>query len=272
MSTTTTSTSTSTGASVEGATLSNLVETLTTLNNTHDTMNEEERSDLLDKKRALAVNMALNDLLTSDDAQANILAGTQKAAREGRKTFRLTQWTLTEGRHYNGCWLLDMLNRGELLTRMQDWLNEACDDGLRVFYHPLKRKSNNAPTTFAIALSWDSARFGELEEIIENNRQSAQRRHDGRQDNRVHRGGGGGRRPNFTRRPRRDGHDGHDDRRDGGNRSYQRRGGDDHRGGDDRRGGNRGYQRRGGDERDERPRHQFGRSQDFNRRRRSDDE
>ena len=265
MSTTTTSTSADVATTVtsgEGeTTLSNLVETLNVLNDTHDAMNEDERADLLVKKRVLAVNMALNDLLASADAQANILAGTQKAAREGRKTFRLSQWTLTEGRHYNGCWLLDMLNRGDLLTRMQDWLNENCSEGLRVFYHPLKRKSNNAPTTFALALSWDTDRFNELEEIIENNRQSAQRRQENRQDRQD-----GDRRPNFTRRPRRD------DR--GGDRRNYQRGGDrrDDRRGDDRRGGYRGYQRRDDRGGDERPRHQFGRAQDFNRRRRTDDE
>ncbi len=260
-----TTTSTTVPTTETTTTLPTLVSTLNMLNTNYNDLSDEERTEFIERSRVLAVNEALNDLLTSSDAQAAFLVGTQKSATAGRSTFRLTQWTMMDSRSYHGHYLLNLLKKGDLLTRMQAWLDDTCGEGLRVYYHPLKR-TNNSPITFALTVSWDASRFHEVDDILERNRQTGQdRSHDTRtHDNRSDRGHTrtnyrndtrSNTNTNFSRRPRNDERDNFSGDRRNDRSDTQRR---------------TNYRR---NDRDERPmRNQFGRTQDFGHHRRNGDD
>jgi hypothetical protein len=272
-------------------TLGSLVSNLNELNTSYDAQTDEERTESIDRARLIAVNEALSDILTSDAAQANLLKETVKAASSGRRTLRLRQWTMSEGLRYNGRFLLDLLNKSELLERMQAWLTDNCTDGIRVFYHPIKRTSNNAQPSFAVTLSWDSSRFDELAEIIEHNRDTSKKRTRENQDRRNGGGGGdrrGDRRATFSRRPERSNGGGSSGGYRGNSGGYRGNGGNGGNGGSrggeegDRNTGDRNsyrrntrgsgqqqgsYRRNNADS----GRQQFGRTQDFGRQSRTGD-
>lgn len=236
-------------------TTSSLLDELTELNNEYD----KDPDVVLTRERALAVEQALDQLLTSDDGRVRFESGVRDASRAGRKTYRLrvgqnqTSWGFREALKFHGRYLLDLLNKSELLDMMQDWLDtnyRTESKRFRVFYHKLANTHNK----FALTVSWDSSGFEEIDQIISHNREVTERR---RREREVHREDGEeretrredageereDRRPQFRGgfRPRRDG-----DRGDRGDRGGRRGG----RGGFRRN--DRGFRSRGGDRGDRR--------------------
>ena len=216
---TTTFTSTSTSTPV-----SNLLAEVTQLNQEYS----KDPDASLAQQRALAVRQAMTSLLTSDEAHARFEEDVRDAGRQGAKTTRLLvngkrSWGISENVRYNGRYLLDLFNKSELLELMQDWLDEKYGSTdtqrFRVFYHKLRTDSDTGRhhrPRFAVVVSWDTERAGEVDEIIARNREITETH---RRDRETRREGDteptdGDRRPQF--------------------RSYRPRGGD--RRGDHRRG------------------------------------
>lgn len=222
---TTTETSTSTSTPV-----SNLLAEVTQLNQEYS----KDPDASLAQQRALAVRQAMTSLLTSDEAHARFEEDVRDAGRQGAKTTRLLvngkrSWGISENVRYNGRYLLDLFNKSELLELMQDWLDEhygsTDTQRFRVFYHKLRTDSDTGRhhrPRFAVVVSWDTERAGEVDEIIARNREITETHRRDRETRRE-----GDAEPT-------DGTDGTDgDRRRPQFRSYRPRGGDR---GDTRRG------------------------------------
>lgn len=142
-----------------------LLDEVTKLNDAY-TSNPEE---VLTKARAVALEQALSSLLTNSDARELFERGVKTSAAEGKKTYRLAAWRLSDSLKYNGRFLLDLLNKSELLDMMQDWLDEHYKTEsmrFRVFHHKVK----NTRDQFALTVSWDQERFDSIDEIIERNK------------------------------------------------------------------------------------------------------
>lgn len=116
-----------------------------------------------------AVELACERLLTSDAARSAFEDNARASASEGRKTCRLVSWRLTDDLRFNGRYLLDLLNRSELLGILQDWLDEHYGTGLRVFHHKVSGSTNE----FSLTVSWDPEGFADIDDIIRRNREMA---------------------------------------------------------------------------------------------------
>lgn len=203
--------------------------------------------------REEATEYFLQKLLTSDEAKArfeeNALHRSKTGAPEGRPVTNMTVPVHTwQGRSesYKEVALSDLLDRDDLLTRMQDWINATYGENkLRIFNHQVRAFNNQVRNSreTRLTVSWNKDGFDKIDEIIEKNRVRAQRnvekqrqrREDGpsgdrdddhrrdydrddrrrdydradRTDRRPWREGGGGGGPRRDYRPRRD----YDDRR-----------------------------------------------------------
>ena len=154
-----------------GSTSAPLLEQVVQLNSEY----KKNPDEVLAQARALAIEQALQHLLTGETARAAFEAGVRSAAAEGKTTYRITTWNLADGLKFNGRYLLDLLNKGELLGMMQDWLDENYkteDKQFRIFHHKVARVHNR----FALVVSWDKEGFASIDEIISHNREMVGRR------------------------------------------------------------------------------------------------
>ena len=145
--------------------------------------NSKCRSDANVAKTSLAIvreqatDYFLESLLTSPAARSNLERECLTRATLGQKTYRLTTWT-GSGPDYCGQKLPDLLDLGNLLVKMQDWLdvNYRTDNNrFRVF----NCRVRNAPrNTFNLIVSWNEDKFETADKIIETNRQTAIERRD----------------------------------------------------------------------------------------------
>lgn len=216
-------------------------------------------------------------LLTSDEAKARFEAlashHSKTGSQDGRPVTNMTAPVHTwQGRSesYKGVALSDLLDRDDLLTRLQDWINATYGEGkLRIFNHQVRNSRDTRLT-----VSWNTEGFKKIDEIIEKNRKRAQMNLEKQQrrreeashgdDDRSHRDyddRDDRRGPRRDYRPRRD-YDDRDDRGprrdyrprrdfgDRGDRDYRPR--RDYGDRDDRRGPRRNHDERG-PRRDDRP-------------------
>jgi len=136
------------------------------------------------KVREQASNNALDVLLSSATARQRFEDGARTSALLGKKVYRVETWT-GNGVKFNDIPLSDLLNSGDLITIMQNWLDTTYGDGqFRVFNHPVSRTNN----LFTLVVSWDATRFENVDKILTTNRQNAlerQSRREYRGENRT---------------------------------------------------------------------------------------
>ena len=131
----------------------------------------------LAEAREQAADYFLESLLTSADATATLERECLARAKLGQKTYRLTTWT-GSGPDYCGQKLPDLLDLGNLLEKMQDWLDENYRTDAHRF-RVFNCRVRNAPrNTFNLILSWNEDKFSTADQIIETNRQMAIERRD----------------------------------------------------------------------------------------------
>lgn len=184
--------------------------------------NEEKYQDpaaveaYLAEVREEAAGHFLDLLLTSEVAQKSLFDKIDHRDRCRNKTAKIEQWQ-GPGPVYKDQSLSDLLDRGDLLQRMQDFLDLTHGAGqFRIFNHPVRRTR-----MVALVVSWNKEGFENIDSIIERNRQKAQERYERREsrrrgddeedddeehqqhDDRYQRQSGGGRRYEDNRGPRR---------------------------------------------------------------------
>ena len=145
--------------------------------------NDDIRSARLQEAKVKATQYFLTTLLSAPDAQQQFESSAMSAAGLGKKLVQLTSWS-GRGPVYSNTSLCELLDTGDLISRMQDWLDETYGaDGFRVFHYPIR----NSRTT-ALTVSWDKAGFDNADGIIRANRERAQQRSEHRSENRDQRG------------------------------------------------------------------------------------
>lgn len=141
--------------------------------------NEAIRTERLLDAKIAATQYFLTTLLSSPEAQEQFQTNALSAAGLGKKLVQLTSWSGRGPVHVNTS-LCELLDTGDLIARMQDWLDETYgSDGFRVFHYPIR----NSRTT-ALTVSWDKAGFENADGIIRANRERAQQRSEYRSENR----------------------------------------------------------------------------------------
>ena len=121
--------------------------------------------------REQAAEHFLQELLANDTATTQFESLALHRSKCGQKTVRLTQWQ-GRGPAYLDQSLSDLLDLGDLLQRMQDFLDERYGSStFRVFNHRVRKTRN-----VALVVSWDTEGFENVDLIIAHNRQKAQQR------------------------------------------------------------------------------------------------
>lgn len=123
--------------------------------------------------REQAAEHFLQDLLASETSVTQFEELALHRSKCGQKTVRLTQWQ-GRGPTYLDQSLSDLLDLGDLLQRMQDFLDERYGTStFRVFNHRVRKTRN-----VALVVSWDQEGFENVDLIIAHNRQKAQQRQE----------------------------------------------------------------------------------------------
>lgn len=131
----------------------------------------------LAQSQEVAEQVAVDSILKECNFEEEAL----NAERMGRKMCRLLTW---EGRgpQYRGVFLSDMLDLGSLVSRFQEHFDSTYGENkFKVFNHQI---SPGTRRFVALAVSWDADGFAKADEILTNNRESAQDRARQRSDNR----------------------------------------------------------------------------------------
>ena len=173
-----------------------MTETTTVTSNLVDLLNEAniqaEDPDCVAQARVDARQAAteyfLETLLTSPTACATMEAEMLARAKTSpnARTYRLSSWT-GSGPTYQGQHLSELLDIGDLLQRMQDFLDENYRSGegenekrLRVFNCPASQARGRPQTRGRtnLIISWNKEKFSTADAIIEANRKAALERKD----------------------------------------------------------------------------------------------
>jgi len=169
----------------------NLLDTLSSLFTKFELNPETAETDRLAKlsaDREEATRQAMSDLLTSPEKVVAFEQAATENAAVGKKQFTLKQWGLHDAPRYNGRYLLDLLNKGNLLPLLQDYLDEHYalgDRRFRVYFY-------KAGNTFRLAVSWDETQFEFIETKLRENeefRRKKQEEHDLERERRRVEGG-----------------------------------------------------------------------------------
>lgn len=127
--------------------------------------------------REQAAEHFLESLLSGKTASSEFEQNTLHRNKTGQQTVRLSQWQ-GRGPTYLDQSLSDLLDLGDLLQRMQDYLDSTYGAGeFRVFNHRVRGNRNR---TVSLTVSWNKEGFENVDSIIKNNRERAlerQQRH-----------------------------------------------------------------------------------------------
>ena len=136
-------------------------------------LSDDERQEMIMRSREQAITRALEELLTSEQAYNDFVKAVKLNSQRGSKTCSLCTFSLREPRVFSDNdgyehKLINMLRHGNLIQRMQAWLDENESDvenGFRfkVFYHPVKNSGGN----FRLTVSWDQSKFKFADEIMQ---------------------------------------------------------------------------------------------------------
>ena len=125
-----------------------------------------DSASALKRAESEAYEQAALSLLTSEDSFRRFEESAMAAASVGQKTCRLLTWQ-SRGPQFNRLFLSDMLDTGDLLTRLQGWLDANYGVGnFRIFNHHIKFSRNS----YALVVSWDIDKFDSVTEILAANR------------------------------------------------------------------------------------------------------
>jgi hypothetical protein len=125
----------------------------------------------LTQVRENAAEHFLKQLLTSEEARANMEQLITHRTIIKQKTALVHRWQ-GRGDTYMEQSLSDLLDLGDLLQRMQDFLDSTYGSGrFRIFNHQIRRTRDTALT-----ISWTPEGFQNLDDIILRNRARAQER------------------------------------------------------------------------------------------------
>lgn len=94
-------------------------------------------------------------------------------ATVGRQEARLFEFTFEEGKKYAGCFAKDLLSKGNVVSRLQSWLDaEHSDNGNREFlaYFNLvgRPQQDRTKNKYAVFVNWDKSAWAAIEERLAN--------------------------------------------------------------------------------------------------------
>lgn len=159
--------------------MSTLIEQVQELNSHYeenkDTIQENRQKELEEKRKAARAE-ALGKI--TENCVDNIK---QAASGPGRKDgsprmeAKLFEWKFSEDMQFNGCYLRDLLNKGNLLEELQEWFdkNHPGSDGNRVFkvYYTMMGGPNvnrrAQDRRYAIFVSWDQEDWDRIDQLIQ---------------------------------------------------------------------------------------------------------
>lgn len=163
--------------------MTTLIDEVTQLNQYYEANKEkilQERQKDLEEKRAAARTEALNKI-TENCAQTMKETASGPGRKEGtpRKEAKLYEWKFNDDVKFNGCYLRDLLNKGNLLQELQAWFDKTHPgkDGTRVFkaYYTMMGGPNvlrrPQDRRYAIFVSWDQQDWDRIDELIQRTKQ-----------------------------------------------------------------------------------------------------
>lgn len=134
---------------------------------------ETEHQKNLDNKREQARQLALETI--TKDCVEKMKTSAANPGRNGcaRKEAKLYEWKFSDDCVFNGCYLRDLLNKGNLLDELQLWFdtNHSGEEGKRVFtvYYTMigggAQRSNNR--RYAIIVSWNEDDLDRINNLIQ---------------------------------------------------------------------------------------------------------
>lgn len=143
------------------------------------------QEDYCAETRENAAEFFLQEYLSSPAATKKFEELALHRQKLGQQTARLLQWQ-GRGPEHLGQSISDLLDLGDLLQRMQDYLDMTYGPGeFRVFNHHVRGNRNR---TVSLTVSWKKDGFENVDSIVENNRQRALERMQRQKENRA-RGG-----------------------------------------------------------------------------------
>ena len=153
--------------------MSNLINTITKLNDNymdHKDEIQKQRQVELEEKRKQARDEAMQAIIKDCDAKLKTAATTPGRKDEPKKEARIFEWKFSENLQFNGCYLRDLLNKGDLLEEIQVWFdqNHAGSENERVFkvYYTLVGHPRNEDRKYALFVSWDQADWNRIDDLL----------------------------------------------------------------------------------------------------------
>jgi hypothetical protein len=131
---------------------------------------DETVGEYLAAVREEAAEHFLETLLTSEKAVASFLELTAHRNKIRQKTSCVARWQ-GRGDTYKEQSVSDLLDLGDLLQRMQDYLDATYGPYFRIFNHQVQRTRDTSLT-----VSWNPDGFAKLDDIIKRNRERATER------------------------------------------------------------------------------------------------
>lgn len=157
--------------------MSTLIEELHNLNqnflDNKESIQEQRKKDLEKKRqdaRVTALNAITDNCCTLMKEAANSSGRTEDTAR---KEAKLYEWKFSDDCDFNGCYLRDLLNKGNLLEELQMWFDKAHPgpDGSRVFkvYYTMLGSNGrlDSDRRYAIFVSWDQDDWERIDDLIQ---------------------------------------------------------------------------------------------------------
>lgn len=149
--------------------------------------------------RDQAAEHFLETLLSGESAAREFEQNALHRNKTGQQTASLARWQ-GRGPTYRDQSLSDLLDLGDLLQRMQDYLDCTYGPGeFRVFNHRIRNNRNRAAS---LTVSWNKEGFENVDSIIKNNRERALERQQRQADGHNH--GSDDEEDHHDRAPRRD--------------------------------------------------------------------
>lgn len=176
---------------------------------------EQVRASWRNEQLAAATTYFLDTLLASDEAWETFQENARINVKSiGKKTVSLLTWQ-GRGPSHQGQLLVDLLDLGELLEKLQDVLDlKGGKDRFLVFKHSVNASRGNGPRMYSLTVSWDQSGFEKGREIIAGERVKAEERVERNMRRRLAREEGGDDDEEDNRPARRPARREHTDRRD----------------------------------------------------------
>jgi len=121
----------------------------------HAGLDNSQKND--EVRRSIACEEAQKEIVSDFDNR------TKAAAKNGHTQVKLIEWSFNDQRRFNECYLLDLLTKGDLCERLQNWLDEKHGAGnFKVYFTVPTHKNQN----MMICVSWDPNFFKQIEERL----------------------------------------------------------------------------------------------------------